>query len=238
MVNIGLALKKLSSEPERVNSSIVNINILPEEYLPQALPKTLIYTSAGIAVGVALIVFMGFLVLGGRADTVELRSKLALEQTNITQHQVAIAVAKGQVGPLEDQAQIAGTEVELVEADTDVFRARFNSLSGERAKVDEDLVQIVKPLPSKLYLNSISHGNSSIVVSGTAQSEPAAQSEAERQLLLNDVFAYARALRESGRFSRVIISAIDQVITSTTEVEEEEVDIIGFSFEFLLGEEG
>jgi type IV pilus assembly protein PilM len=238
MVNIGLALKKLSSEPERVNSSIVNINILPEEYLPQALPKTLIYTSAGIAVGVALIVFMGFLVLGSRADTVELRSKLALTQTNIAQHQVAIAVAEGQVGPLEDQVQTAGTEVELVEADTDVFRARFNSLSGERAKVDEDLVQIVKPLPSKLYLNSISHGNSSIVVSGTAQSEPAAQSEAERQLLLNDVFAYARALRESGRFSRVIISAIDQVITSTIEVEEEKVDIIGFSFEFLLGEEG
>lgn len=241
MVNIGLALKKLSLENERPNSSIVNINILPEEYLPKALPIKLIYTSVGIAIGVGLLVFAGLIVQNKLADTTELRSQLALAETNIAQQQVAITTLEGQIGPLEDQAQIAATETELVEADTDMFRARLTSLSGERARVDEDLLQTVKPLTSNLYLSGISHGGSSVIVNGTAQGKVVsgtAQSEAERQLLLNDVFAYARALRESGRFSRVIISTIEQVPISTTEVEGEEVDIMGFNFEFLLGEEG
>ncbi len=225
MVNIGLALKRLPLERERANSSIVNINILPEGYLPQALPMTQIFTSIGIVVAVGLIVYMGFLVQGSRADTAELRSKLVVAESNITDKQGDIATLKKQIEPLEAQIEPAETEIELAKATRDIFMARLTSLDAGRAQVDEDLREIVSLRPTEVNLAGVDYDAASVTMRGVAQDE-------------NTVFQYARALRESGRFPRVIISSIQQVTISSTKVDGEQVEIKGFSFAFLLGEGG
>ena len=71
------------------------------------------------------------------------------------------------------------------------------------------------------------HTGEQVTISGTAMDEA-------------EIFRYARDLRDSGRFSSVIISSIEaymeEVETEEDEEEDEEdVEVIeGFSFEFLL----
>ena len=216
MVNIGLALKELLPEKGEANFSLVNFNALPEAYLPKALPKTRILTPIGIAVGIGLLVFMGFLVQNSAADTAELRSQLALTESHIAQQH-------GEIATLKEQIELAGAEIEpmeaqieLVEATTGVFKATFTSLEEVREEVDGDLSQIVILTPEKVNLTEVNHKGSSVNVSGIAPDE-------------SDIFKYARDLRSSGRFPVVIISSITEYIK---EVEEEEIK--QFKFEFLL----
>ena len=218
MVNIGLALKELLPEKEEANFSLVNLNTLPEVYLPKALPKTRILTPIGIAVGIGLLVFMGFLVQNRAADTTELRSQLALTESRIAQQHGEIATLKAQIEQVETQIESVAAEIELVEAEvelveatTGVFKATFTSLEEVREEVNADLTQIVTLAQGTVELTEVNWGGSSITVSGIAPHE-------------SDIFTYARGLRNSGRFPVVIISSITQT----------EEEIKPFNFEFLL----
>jgi hypothetical protein len=77
-----------------------------------------------------------------------------------------------------------------------------------RAMFHEDLTQIVELAAEQVTLGGVSDGGSSVSVSGSASSE-------------DNIFSYARALREGGRFSEVWINSIT---SSTT----------GFTFELAL----
>ena len=216
MVNIGLALKELLPEKGEANFSLVNLNTLPEVYLPKALPKTRILVPVGIVVGIGLLVFMGFLVQSRGADITELRSQLALTESHIAQQH-------GEIATLKEQVELAGAEIEpmeaqieLVEATTGVFNTTLTSLEEGREQANGDLSQIVRLLPTAVNLTGVNHGGSSVTVSGIAPHE-------------SDIFRYARDLRSSGRFPVVIISSITEYIKK---VEEEEIK--GFRFAFLL----
>ena len=223
MVNIGLAFKELLPEKGEANFSIVNLNTLPEVYLPKALPKTRILVPIGIAVGIGILVFMGFLTQSTSTHTDELRSQLALTESHIAQQEEEIATLNEQIEQVETQiesvaaaVELVAAEVELVEATTGVFKATFTSLKEGREEVDGDLSQIVTLVPTEVNLTEVNHGGSSITVSGIAPDE-------------GEIFRYARDLRSSGRFPVVIISSITEDIK---EVEEEEIK--GFRFVFLL----
>ena len=143
MVNIGLALKELLPEKGEANFSLVNLNTLPQVYLPKALPKTRILVPSGIVVGIGILAFMGFLVQNSAADITELRSQLALTESRIVQQH-------GEIATLKEQVELAGAEIEpmeaqieLVEATTGVFKATFTTLEEVREKVNADLTQIV-----------------------------------------------------------------------------------------------
>ena len=216
MVNIGLALKELLPEKGEANFSLVNFNALPEAYLPKALHKTRMLVPIGIVIGIGLLVFMGFLVQNSAADTAELRSQLALTESHIVQQH-------GEITTLKEQIELAGTEIEpmeaqieLVEATTGVFKATLTSLKEGREEVDGDLSQIVILTPEKVNLTEVNHMGDTVNVSGIAPDE-------------SDIFKYARDLRSSGRFPVVVISSITEYIK---EVEKEEIR--QFKFELLL----
>jgi type IV pilus assembly protein PilM len=182
MVNIGLALKELLAEKEEANFSIVNFNALPEAYLPEHVSIARILVPVGIVVGIGLIIFGIIFVQNNRAYTDELRSELAIAQSNAAQQQAQIASLKAEVGPLE--------------ATANELNSRVSIMGRGRAAVHEDLDEIVRLAGEKISLQSVNHKGSSITVTGLASNE-------------DSIFSYARDLENSGRF-KVWISSVTE----------------------------
>ncbi len=211
MVNIGLAFKELFPEKEGTNVSLVNFNVLPEIYLPKALPLSTILAPIGVIIGIGLLVYMGFMLRNSMAHTSVLGSELAAIESSIAQERKEIVVLKEQVTQLEAQ-------IGPLEARTNIFETTFTSLGAGRELVDRNMSDIVGLLPGRVDLTEINHGGKSVTVSGIVKEEVDAE---------DDIFTYARNLRS--HFSSVIISSIEAV-------EDEEGEIEGFEFEFLLEE--
>ena len=89
----------------------------------------------------------------------------------------------------------------------------LTSLNQGLDRIVGDLRGLVNLLPTAVNLTGIDYGGSSVTINGLAQTE-------------GDIFTYARALRDSGRFSTVIILSITE-----TFIEE---GISQFDFVFLL----
>jgi len=187
MVNIGLALKELLPEKEEANFSLVNFNALPEVYVPPRFSIVRVLIPVGIVVGIALIIYGVILIQNNRAAIEALRSQVTAAETSVTQQQIEIAALNAQVGPLE--------------ATADELNNRIITMERGRATIHEDLDQIVGLAGEKVALGSVDHRGSLVTVNGAASDE-------------NDIFSYARDLRESRdlandlRFSKVWISAI------------------------------
>jgi len=183
MVNIGLALKELQSGKGEANFSLVNFNALPEVYVPPHFSIVRVLVPVGTVIGIGLIIFGVIFVQTNRVHIEELRSELALVQSSVTQKQSEIAALRAQVGSLEATAS---------ELDT-----RVTTMERGRANIDLDLDEIVSLASEKVSLSSVNHGGSAVTVNGGVSNE-------------DDIFSYARDLRESGRFSEVWIKSITQ----------------------------
>ena len=183
MVNIGLALKELLPEKEEANFSLVNFNALPEVYLPEHFSIVRVLAPVGIVVGIGLIIYGVILVQANRADIEALRSEVAVAEARVTQQQSQIAALNAQVGP--------------VEATAGELNARIITMERGRATIHEDLTEIERLAGEKVTLGIVDHSGSSVTVSGAASDE-------------DDIFSYARDLRNGGRFSDVWISSITE----------------------------
>ena len=181
MVNMGLALKELMPEKEGADFSLVNFNALPEVYLPKHFSIARVLIPVGIVVGIGLVIFSVILIAQTRAQIDSLRPIVTTEEGLVGQYQRDIATLKGRIGPMEATAN---------ELDT-----RISAMEMERAKIHLDLTEIHTLTAQKITLTQVNHGGSSVKVSGTASTE-------------DDIFDYARALENGGRFSIVWISSI------------------------------
>jgi len=182
MVNIGLALRELLPEKEEANFSIVNFNALPEAYLPERFSIARVLVPVGIVVGVGLIIFGVIFTQSNRAYTDELRSELAIVQSSVAQRGAQIASLKAKVGPLETTAS---------ELDS-----RISAMGRGRTAVQLDLAEIVSLEGERIALSSVNYKGSEVTVAGSAPNE-------------GDIFDYASALEDSGRFE-VWISSITE----------------------------
>jgi type IV pilus assembly protein PilM len=206
MVNIGLALKELLPEKDEANFSLVNLNTMPEIYLPKPVRLPNIFVQIGIGVGVVVIAFMGFLVYNKFSHINVLRSELESVDILIGQETWDIAT-------LKEQVELITPQIAPLEATVAIFDTTFSSLEEVREDVDADLSQITSVLPSNVDLIGVLHDIDIVTVRGIAPTE-------------TSIFQYARDLRSSGRFSTVIISSIEAI--------DEEEEIIGFEFVFRL----
>jgi len=181
MVNIGLALKELRSEKEGANFSLVNFNALPEAYLPEQFSIVRVLIPVGIVVGVAVIVFVGISVMHNRTQIELLRSNVAVAERSVSQEQAEVTALT--------------TEVASTEGIADTLRSTLTSVQRNRTTIHEDLQEIHKLAGEIVTLTTVSHTGGSVTVTGAAPD-------------VDEMFGYARELRESGRFSSVWISSI------------------------------
>jgi type IV pilus assembly protein PilM len=206
MVNIGLGLKELMPEKGPNNFSLVNINTLPEIHRPKAVRLPNIIAPVAITVGLGIVVFMGIMVANKSNQVNVLNSELVpLEQL--------VAAENQKIAALQDEIDQLTPQIAGIEATTASFENTFSGLSEARIKVNGDMSQIVELLPGDLNLTEVNHTGDTITVTGLSPDE-------------SGILSYARALRSGGRFSTVVISSV-------TAIEEDE-EITGFNFEFLL----
>jgi type IV pilus assembly protein PilM len=181
MVNIGLALRELRIEKEEANFSLVNFNALPEVYLPPSFSIVRVLLPVVTVIGIGLIILAVILILNNRATIEALTSEVTVAETSVTQQQQAITDLTKKIGPTT--------------ATADALNAQLTTIERERAIFHEDLTEIERLAGEQVILNNINDSGSSVAVTGTASDE-------------DDIFGYARDLRNGGRFSRVWISSI------------------------------
>lgn len=206
MVNIGLALKELLPEKGEGNFSLVNINTLPEVYLPKPVRLPNILAPIAITVGLGILIFLGILAYNQSSHIGVLESELTPLENLVTAENQEIAA-------LGEQSELITSQIAELEIATGIFDSTFNALLEARIKVNGDMSQIVNLLPGSLDLTMVDHIGDLVTITGLSPNE-------------SGIFSYARELRNGGRFSTMVISSIEAV--------EEDGEIISYNFEFLL----
>lgn len=183
MINIGLALKELLAEKEDANFSLVDFNALPEAYLPEHFSMVRVLIPVGIVIGIGLIIVAVLLGANARTQIEKVRSEVTVVEDRVSQLQSDITTLTSQTGSLQATANTLNNTIA--------------ALQLERAEMHEDLRVIHRKAGTmaKVTVGDITHSGGSVKVNGVASDEGA-------------VFAYARELRESGRFSMVWIPSI------------------------------
>ena len=181
MVNIGLALKELLPDKEGADFSLVNFNALPEAYLPKHFSIARVLIPVGLIVGIGLIAFSVIAIAQTRTQIALLRPAVATEEGLVAQYQRDIADLKARAAPM------AATASELND--------RISAMEMGRAETAIDLTEIKTLAGTKIRLDKVNHRSTSVAISGTASTE-------------DDIYTFARDLRESGRFSGVWLGKI------------------------------
>lgn len=205
MVNIGLGLKQLLTEKADSNFSLININTLPEGYMPKAIRLPNILVPAAIVIGVGILVYLGILVHNKSSYINVIREELVpLEDLVVLENQ--------NIASLETQVELITPQIAGLEMTSAIFDNTFAYLEETRDRINGDMGQIVS-LQTGNLISNVNHVGDMITILGTGSNE-------------NIIFSYARALRNDGRFSTVVISSIEAI--------EEDEEITGYQFEFLL----
>jgi len=190
MVNIGLALKKLSPG-RKAHPSLVNLNVLPEVYQSKPISLTIAKVLAvpgviGVAIG--LLVPLGMLIQSTAADTASLQVQLDVTRNLIQQKHT-------QQQLLEKEISSLGARVAKLEAPINNFTTVFDDFGRYQEIVNGDLQITISTMPSATDLSKITHSSNTLTIKGTAPSE-------------TEVLEYADSLRASDRFSLVTVSSL------------------------------
>jgi type IV pilus assembly protein PilM len=239
MINIGLALKQVSLEKEGENFSLVNFNVIPEAAPkpPKRLSPAAVLLPIIIILGSGMIYYMVNRVQNNTAYTQELTSQLPVVRRSLMEEREAIPPMQEAIAELELQFEPLDIEVAM-------HNDTLDSLEYSRTQDESDLSKIIGLVPEDVALiyggdeigdyaetlgdSKIEHGVDRVTIEGVATNE-------------EEVFEYARALRGSGRFSKVVLLSIEACRTAIESEEEEgeeeggvEEEFEGFNFQFLL----
>jgi type IV pilus assembly protein PilM len=178
MVNIGLALKEVPLEKDGANFSLVNLNALPEAYVPPRFSIARVLIPVVTIAGIGLIVLVLILILSNRAQIGALRSEVTLAETAVAQLQTETAALR--------------TQANSARAVADELNNRLVTMERARAGFYLDVHEIADLAAGNpgVTLTKVEHGGTMIKLTGTATN-------------VNTIYAYARDLRNSERFSGV-----------------------------------
>ncbi len=182
-VNIGLILKQLKVNASK---SRVDINIMPEAYRPRPLPFGQIISWALIVIAIAVVIPLG-------RSTLQVVQETAALQAKVDATQLRVDVRQGTQDTLEKMK----TKVDDAEAARDAFKQPLNSFGRQRAEVNGELSEVTRLLPGAIVPQSIAYGNS-VTLTGTAPDDAV-------------ILGYQRSLRDTGRFSEVLVSNMQEV---------------------------
>lgn len=182
--NIGLALRQTHVD---ISPTRVNLNVIPELYKPKAFPIVQLASWAFIVLAIIVLGFFGISVIQNYRETQSLQNQVNDIQSLVQAKQGSETAIK------QLQAQIDTTKKSVA-----VLQQPLDSAKAQRAKVNGDISTVTSKLQSSIIqLTSISFGLSNtvmvITVNGIAPDDTI-------------VADYVRELRNSNRFSQVLIS--------------------------------
>jgi type IV pilus assembly protein PilM len=247
MVNTGLSLKEQLKKEKDDYYSIIDINALPEVYRPVAFNIVRVIGPVAIAIGIGALLYGGLLVwdVGKKTDLIlapleglqtqadflntqisNLNDQIANSQTEVDGIQQQIIAIESEIATaLEaivsqqeqvDQQQEAN--LQPIEADEIAasIEAKLDSLGQGLDNANKDIKEAVDLLPETITLLDLGYSEGLVSILGQALTE-------------DNIFNYARELRNSSRFNEVIISSITEIFKH-----ESGEDIRFFSFVFVL----
>jgi len=186
MVNIGLALQRLSSEKE-AGPSVANINILPTPYQAKRPSLTKIFALPSAAIAIGLLVFLVMVIQEASADNDLLQRQLDSMSQEVSQKQ-ALA---GDIAKLK--RQVTDTEVSL-----DNFTTALSNLEKQSNGVNGNLNMTMSSLPGNMSLTRIDYANNMLIITGRSPSE-------------KGVLSYLDKLNSSGKFAEITISNMTRI---------------------------
>ncbi|MBU2608585.1 MAG: pilus assembly protein PilM [Chloroflexi bacterium] len=186
MVNIGLVLKESPLPKKKASGSLVNLNALPQVYMPKSRSLTQIIFVPGVIIAVSLLAYPIMLVQSAAADTASLQTQLDVTNKRYAQTQTqkkVITELKGKVDSIESAGETYTRALERFEQQHEI--------------VNNDLPTATSGLSSSLELSNMAHTTSRLVISGVASDETL-------------ILGYAERLRDSERFAQVIVTSIEK----------------------------
>ncbi|MFC1955876.1 pilus assembly protein PilM [Chloroflexota bacterium] len=197
MVNIGLALKGLPLGKAEAGLCSVDLNLLPRESQPPRTQMHRIVLPVALILAVVLVAVLALRLHNtiDRNDT--LASQLANLEARISEQEQEPARLREAINNLP--------RIEPIQGKTDMLNSLSDNFDRTRVQIDEDLV-VIAGLMHSVELHNISHASGSARLSGSAENR-------------EKIFEYARALRESSRFSMVHIPSISQNLAEVKAME-------------------
>ncbi len=226
IVNIGLALKQLPLEKEGANFSLVNFNTLPQVEKPKkkASPVAILLPII-IVLGIGGVFYMYNLGRNAGAGSDLARSQLELIQSQIAQQQLVNIDLKEQIAEVESQ-------IEPIKTEADALNTTLNNLTEGLTQMDQELTRIANLTPEDVAVVYASNdeitGYSSPISEASIDCSGSIATVSGKSQNIDSIFAYAKDLRSTGRFSDVIIISIEAY------GEEEEEELEGYNFKFAL----
>ncbi len=194
---VGLALKQTSGKAE--GYSRINFNALPEAYIPKPRPLSELLFPPALLVGILGVAALGYMVFNANALTEALRERAAANNQLVT---TLSADVSRQRQALEAERTALQAEVNVKETRADALDGQLRSYSSQKQNMNGDLGEVHKTTAG-VHLSDISYGGSIVNLSGWGATE-------------QSVFAYARQLRSSGRWSLVTITDLAAGDTQTS----------------------
>lgn len=216
MVPIGLALKEMPALLKDTNCSIINFDALPRAQRTTSInwvnivaPIVLVAALVGVGWGWIYVQDM-------KSDTSELETQLSDLQSQIATEQPIVAQLKQQVADTQTSLEpLAAKEQALYDNIYLLAKSREIVVEDIRGSVDMRNDQVTAGV--EFYLTGLYHDDTIFIVNGVTPNE-------------DDIFEYARDLRNSGRYLQVIVSSVTEKTLTFGEDDEEEI----YEFEFLL----
>lgn len=182
MVNIGLALQKLSLRGE-TGSAVAVLNALPIPYRPKPISLTNILAPSGVAIAAGLLALLAILNQDASADIAAIRVKLNTTSPLLQQRVAQRQELMGNIAKLQN-------EITQLEASRASFTTAADSLEKQKAGIIAAIEITVESLSSEISLSSIDYADSVLTISGQAPNGRV-------------VISYFGKLDRSGRFSEV-----------------------------------
>jgi type IV pilus assembly protein PilM len=191
LVNVGLALKEL---PREAGSLLANINTLPGALLPKPISRTRVMAIPGVVAGIGVIVAFVFVIQSTAG---------AIESTGETIDANRFIISKKQAEQTRLMESIAVMEEDLgiMEGYLADFIMASESITIQGNAVNYDMKAAVNNLVDGIEYQDISYSPEYLVIEGNAPSE-------------EEVLEYAARLRDTNRFSEVVISRIQYLEAS------------------------
>jgi len=171
---------------------VVNLNALPEVYRPKALSLTRVFITSSAIVAIGLLVPLVMLVQSTAADIASLRAQLDTTNQLLKLKHVEQQAQQEQIAELEKK-------VAELEAAREPFTTVLSNFGRQQEIVNGDLEVATShlTLPGSVNLSGIAHASVEFTISGMSPSE-------------TEVLVYADALRDTERFSQVIVSGVEK----------------------------
>lgn len=206
IVNLGMA--PLPKE-DAAFGSMININVLPAEYLPKGLNWFNILAPVAGVLLIGGLVYGWYLIDDFKKQNDAIQLQIDAAQTKVTLAQADIARIQAEKAGVDSHISSIDNAITPITTKTNSLQIQYQYLRDQREKASGDVRNAWIQIPStKITVDTIDWNDNILSVTGIA-------TESE-----TNVFDYAAALRDTHRFDNVIVADIVKELTEDTLVYE------------------